>query len=79
MDKVSDKLDRANLGRIVMDGLLREVVRARLEAYSRLEAEEIQAHKPTTLGSSSDMLTSADVLSTQQINAVSICFGTYCH
>ena len=64
MDKVSDKLDRANIGRIVMDGLLREVVRTRLEAYARLEEKEMSKNPHA---SSSDITASDEQLSTENI------------
>ena len=40
MSKVEEKLSRSNLGRIVVDGLLREVVLKRSQEYASLEAEE---------------------------------------
>ena len=65
MDKVSDKLDRANIGRIVMDGLLREVVRTRLEAYARLEEKEMSRNPHAS--SSEDITASDEQLSTENI------------
>ena len=40
MSKVEEKLSRSSLGRIVVDGLIREVVLKRSKEYAALEAEE---------------------------------------
>jgi len=37
MDRVTDQLEKSERGRLVLDGLLREVVSKRREVYERLE------------------------------------------
>lgn len=38
MDRVTEHLEKSQLGRLVLDGLLREVISKRSDMYSRLEA-----------------------------------------
>ena len=47
MDQVGDQLERNEQGRMVLDGMLREVVAKRIDLYSKLE----QAAAPLSLGS----------------------------
>ena len=42
MDRVTEQLEKSQLGRIVLDGLLRDVVNKRRELFDRLE----QANRP---------------------------------
>lgn len=56
MDQVSSELDQAELGRLVLDGLLREVVANRTEIYDALEMAKATANgsaKPREVGSAS--------------------------
>lgn len=60
MDKVTDKIEHDNLGRLVLDGLLREVVKKRHEAYARLHNEEIKSRRiPTAVNSINEVEMSA--------------------
>ena len=45
MEQVTSELDRSELGRLVLDGMLREVVQRRMEVYKALDE---QLH-PTTV------------------------------
>jgi len=40
MDRVTDRLEKSERGRMVLDGLLREVVNKRRELYERLEQKD---------------------------------------
>lgn len=42
MDRVTEHLEKSQLGRLVLDGLLREVISKRMDMYSRLEAGSLQ-------------------------------------
>lgn len=46
MDRVTDQLEKTERGRMVLDGLLREVVNKRRELYERLE----QSNQPEATG-----------------------------
>lgn len=46
MDRVTDQLEKSEKGRMVLDGLLREVVNKRRELYERLE----QTNQPEPSG-----------------------------
>ncbi|XP_013061487.1 radial spoke head protein 3 homolog B-like isoform X1 [Biomphalaria glabrata] len=45
MDQVTVELDRSELGRLCLDGLLRELVSRRVDVYKQLDAEIVQARK----------------------------------
>lgn len=47
MDRVTDQLEKSERGRMVLDGLLREVVSKRRELYDRLEQTANQGEDNT--------------------------------
>ena len=42
MERVTDQLEKSELGRLVLDGMLREVTKDRLQRYARLEERNRQ-------------------------------------
>ena len=48
MDKVTDKLNKSNTGRIVLDGIIREVVKTRQDAFALLEEAARSVHSATS-------------------------------
>lgn len=48
LDKVDDKLTKVNYGRMVLDGIIRDIVRNRFHLYKKLNEPEAEATRPST-------------------------------